>query len=186
VRGDFTVVRLDQDGQLPGVPDGAERAQSRLLDFDARTQHGRKFNLCRVPLAAGDGNAHSIGNLLKFGNIIRWNRLFEPQRIIGFDGPAKADCIVGTEQKIAELAHRRANGPAKPDRAGDITKGGLVARADWIGAGEVKLGSGIAPVRTVQRRFGGLVGGNPEPGKFTFFKWIEIGSGAQPVIDPAA
>ena len=85
VRRDLHAVGFRDRGDLLALEEAPAASQVGLgyVDRTGRDELG-ELDLVDQPLAGGDGDGGAAANPGHPGNVIRWDRLLEPQRVEGF------------------------------------------------------------------------------------------------------
>ena len=138
------------------------------------------------------GTRTGFRDLGEFQKVVGRDRLFVPERVVGFELAAHADragggeLAVGAEEKVDPVAHRLADRLAEGDGAGDVGHRRFMAAADGVGAGGVEFDGGEAQVHEADGGLGGGVGVDPELGGFLAGFGVKVGVAADAVVHLAA
>ena len=170
-----------------------EPPQGRLQDLHpARPQQRPELGLGRQPLARRQRNADMPRHFGEFQQVVRRDRLFVPERVVGLQGLPHADrarrgeLAMGAEKEVRLVAHRLADLRAEGHRAGDVAHRRLMPASDRIGAGGVELHRGEALFHRPRRGLRRHVGIDPELRRILARLGVEIGVAPDPLVHLAA
>ena len=147
------LVDLADGGDLLALEDSAAASQVGLQDRRrTRSQDGGELGDRGQPFAGGHGDGGAGGHPGHSVEVVRRDRLLEPQRVVGLQTAGEAqgagwgELAVGSEQQVGPVPDRLADGTGVALGQVEAFQGGLATIEHGVRAGGVELDSGEAQV----------------------------------------